>query len=206
MDEYIPFVEPSFLELKKKLLERISTCANDIKESSDTIHSMTFEELKEKFNAIEDDVDHNKDLTSESIFIICYVLLERFIVRLESNDFSEYYELSSLIEISTEDDLSDMQRSWIVLIEGNRYMDRNALNRRFNRYGESLYNRYSRLATCYNRGDILDPKRTKYTLDYYVRLAKDMENAGAHILAIKDMSGLLKPYAAKELVGEENDV
>lgn len=57
---------------------------------------------------------------------------------------------------------------------------------------------------CYT-GDILDPKRTKYTLDYYVRLAKDMENAGAHILGIKDMSGLLKPYAARELVGTLKD-
>lgn len=54
-------------------------------------------------------------------------------------------------------------------------------------------------ALCYT-GDIMDPKRTKYTLEYYLRLAKDLENAGAHILAIKDMSGLLKPYAAKELV------
>jgi len=54
-------------------------------------------------------------------------------------------------------------------------------------------------ALCYT-GDILDPKRTKYSLDYYLRLAKDLENAGAHILAIKDMSGLLKPYAAKILV------
>ncbi|MBL7682889.1 MAG: pyruvate carboxylase [Flavipsychrobacter sp.] len=52
---------------------------------------------------------------------------------------------------------------------------------------------------CYT-GDILDVKRTKYTLDYYLRIAKDLENAGAHILAIKDMSGLLKPYAAKELI------
>lgn len=52
---------------------------------------------------------------------------------------------------------------------------------------------------CYT-GDILDTKRTKYTLEYYLRLAKDLENAGAHILAIKDMSGLLKPYAAKVLV------
>jgi pyruvate carboxylase len=54
-------------------------------------------------------------------------------------------------------------------------------------------------ALCYT-GDILDTKRTKYTLDYYLRLAKDLENAGAHILGIKDMSGLLKPYAAKELI------
>ena len=52
---------------------------------------------------------------------------------------------------------------------------------------------------CYT-GDILDPKRTKYTLDYYLQLAKDLENAGAHILAIKDMAGLLKPNAAKELI------
>jgi len=54
-------------------------------------------------------------------------------------------------------------------------------------------------ALCYT-GDILDPKRTKYSLAYYLRLAKDLENAGAHILGIKDMSGLLKPYAAKILV------
>jgi pyruvate carboxylase len=52
---------------------------------------------------------------------------------------------------------------------------------------------------CYT-GDILDPNRTKYTLKYYLQLAKDLENAGAHIIAIKDMAGLLKPNAAKELV------
>lgn len=52
---------------------------------------------------------------------------------------------------------------------------------------------------CYT-GDILDPNRTKYTLSYYIQLAKDIENAGAHILGIKDMAGLLKPYAAYELI------
>lgn len=55
-------------------------------------------------------------------------------------------------------------------------------------------------AVCYT-GDILDPKKTKYDLKYYVNFAKDLENAGAHILCIKDMAGLLKPYAAKELIG-----
>ncbi|HLW30992.1 MAG TPA: pyruvate carboxylase [Aequorivita sp.] len=49
-------------------------------------------------------------------------------------------------------------------------------------------------------GDILNPKETKYTLKYYTQLAKDLENAGAHIVSIKDMAGLLKPYAASELV------
>src|SRR5690606_21429440 len=53
---------------------------------------------------------------------------------------------------------------------------------------------------CYT-GDILDPKRTKYNLEYYVQLAKQMEDAGAHIIGIKDMAGLLRPYAAEELVG-----
>ena len=52
---------------------------------------------------------------------------------------------------------------------------------------------------CYT-GDILDPKRDKYTLSYYVNLAKELERRGAHMLCIKDMSGLLKPYAAKKLV------
>ena len=52
---------------------------------------------------------------------------------------------------------------------------------------------------CYT-GDILDPKRDRYTIEYYVKMAKELEKRGAHILCIKDMSGLLKPYAAKKLV------
>jgi len=52
---------------------------------------------------------------------------------------------------------------------------------------------------CYT-GDILDPKNQKYNLKYYVNLAKEIEGAGAHILGIKDMAGLLKPYAAYELI------
>lgn len=52
---------------------------------------------------------------------------------------------------------------------------------------------------CYS-GDILDPSRTKYTLDYYVQLAKQLEKMGAHILGIKDMAGLCKPYAARKLI------
>ena len=54
-------------------------------------------------------------------------------------------------------------------------------------------------AICYT-GDILNPNRQKYTLKYYVDLAKELERMGAHILAIKDMAGLCKPMAAKKLV------
>ena len=57
------------------------------------------------------------------------------------------------------------------------------------------------VSVCYT-GDIQDPSRTKYTLQYYKQFAKDIENSGAHILAIKDMSGLLKPMAAYELIAE----
>jgi pyruvate carboxylase len=54
-------------------------------------------------------------------------------------------------------------------------------------------------AICYT-GDITDPKRDKYPLEYYVNLAKELEKMGAHILAIKDMAGLLKPFAAYRLI------
>lgn len=54
-------------------------------------------------------------------------------------------------------------------------------------------------AICYT-GDILDPKRDKYTLEYYVKMAKELERMGAHILGLKDMAGLCKPYAAHKLV------
>ncbi len=55
------------------------------------------------------------------------------------------------------------------------------------------------VSVCYT-GDILNPARSKYNLRYYTQFAKDVENSGAHILAIKDMSGLLKPMAAYELI------
>jgi pyruvate carboxylase len=54
-------------------------------------------------------------------------------------------------------------------------------------------------AMCYT-GDILDPDRAKYGLKYYVALAGELERAGAHIIGIKDMAGLLKPAAARKLV------
>jgi pyruvate carboxylase len=54
-------------------------------------------------------------------------------------------------------------------------------------------------AICYT-GDILDPKRDKYSLAYYVNMAKELERMGAHVLAIKDMAGLCRPYAAEKLV------
>jgi pyruvate carboxylase len=53
-------------------------------------------------------------------------------------------------------------------------------------------------AICYT-GDLLDPNETKYTLDYYINKARELEKLGAHMFALKDMAGLLKPYAAKLL-------
>ena len=52
---------------------------------------------------------------------------------------------------------------------------------------------------CYT-GDLLDPERSKYDLKYYVGMAKELEAAGAHVLGLKDMAGLLKPAAARVLV------
>lgn len=54
-------------------------------------------------------------------------------------------------------------------------------------------------AICYT-GDILNPKEKKYTLDYYCKKAVELEKMGCHTIALKDMSSLLKPYAAKKLV------
>ncbi|MFK7876799.1 MAG: pyruvate carboxylase [Paracoccaceae bacterium] len=52
---------------------------------------------------------------------------------------------------------------------------------------------------CYT-GDIMDPDRAKYSVAYYVGMAKELEAAGAHVLGLKDMAGLLKPAAAKQLI------
>ncbi|OMP68491.1 pyruvate carboxylase [Domibacillus epiphyticus] len=56
-------------------------------------------------------------------------------------------------------------------------------------------------AICYT-GDIDDPSRAKYNVDYYKKMAKELEAQGAHILGIKDMAGLLKPQAAYRLISE----
>ncbi len=55
------------------------------------------------------------------------------------------------------------------------------------------------VAVCYT-GDLLNPAEDLYTLDYYLRLAEQIVDAGAHVLAIKDMAGLLRPAAASRLV------
>ncbi|PKR78498.1 pyruvate carboxylase [Halalkalibacillus sediminis] len=60
-------------------------------------------------------------------------------------------------------------------------------------------NKIAEASMCYT-GDIMDPNRPKYDLDYYVNLAKELQAAGAHILGIKDMAGLLKPEAAYKLI------
>ncbi|MGI9535398.1 MAG: pyruvate carboxylase, partial [Thermodesulfobacteriota bacterium] len=54
-------------------------------------------------------------------------------------------------------------------------------------------------AICYS-GDITDPEKEKYSLDYYLKLANDLKELGVHIIAIKDMAGLCKPYAAEKLI------
>jgi pyruvate carboxylase len=54
-------------------------------------------------------------------------------------------------------------------------------------------------AICYT-GDILDPARSKYDLDYYRRMAADLAKAGAHVIGLKDMAGLVKPDAARLLI------
>ncbi len=54
-------------------------------------------------------------------------------------------------------------------------------------------------AICYT-GDILDERRDKYSLKYYVRMARELQKMGAHIICIKDMAGLCRPFAAYKLV------
>ncbi|SOB99053.1 pyruvate carboxylase [Ureibacillus xyleni] len=64
-----------------------------------------------------------------------------------------------------------------------------------------LNGKVAEAAICYT-GDIFDESRAKYTVQYYKEMAKQLEHAGAHILAIKDMAGLLKPNAAYRLISE----
>ncbi|MFK7740553.1 MAG: pyruvate carboxylase [Planctomycetota bacterium] len=61
------------------------------------------------------------------------------------------------------------------------------------------------VAMCYT-GDVDNPARTKYGLDYYVDLAKRIEDLGAHILCVKDMAGLLRPQAARMLISKLREV
>ena len=61
-------------------------------------------------------------------------------------------------------------------------------------------NSIAEVAMCYT-GDIMNPERPKFNLSYYLDMAKRIEDTGAHILCIKDMAGLLKPYAAEQLIG-----
>ncbi|MBI1418597.1 MAG: pyruvate carboxylase [Limimaricola sp.] len=65
-------------------------------------------------------------------------------------------------------------------------------------------NKVCEAAICYT-GDMLDPARSKYDLKYYVAMAKELEKAGAHVLGLKDMAGLMKPATATALIGALKD-
>ncbi|ARI77608.1 pyruvate carboxylase [Halobacillus mangrovi] len=65
-------------------------------------------------------------------------------------------------------------------------------------------NKVAEAAMCYT-GDILDSSRPKYDLEYYKKVAKELQDAGAHILGIKDMAGLMKPEAAYQLISTLKD-
>ncbi|MDR0847256.1 MAG: pyruvate carboxylase [Lactobacillales bacterium] len=64
---------------------------------------------------------------------------------------------------------------------------------------------FAEASMCYT-GDILDPNRQKYSIQYYKDLAKELEALGAHAIAIKDMAGLLKPQASYTLISELKEV
>ena len=56
-------------------------------------------------------------------------------------------------------------------------------------------------AACCYTGDVADPNRGRYNLEYYLEFVRQLNDLGIHVLAIKDMAGLLKPQAAEMLVG-----
>ncbi|MFN2457812.1 MAG: pyruvate carboxylase [Chitinophagaceae bacterium] len=97
-----------------------------------------------------------------------------------------------------------VEKSWENGIDVFRIFDSLNWMRNMEKSIHSVRNKtkaIAEVAMCYT-GDIQNPTKTKYTLQYYKQFAKEIENSGAHILAIKDMSGLLKPSAAYELVSE----
>jgi len=57
-------------------------------------------------------------------------------------------------------------------------------------------------AACCYTGDVADPNRGRYNLEYYLNFVRELNDLGIHVLAIKDMAGLLKPQAAEMLIGE----
>ncbi len=93
-------------------------------------------------------------------------------------------------------------KSWETGIDIFRVFDSLNQMKSLERSIQTIRNKTGAIAQgtiCYT-GDIQDHTRPKYHLDYYLRLAKQVEEAGAHMLAVKDMAGLLKPYAAFELI------
>lgn len=100
-------------------------------------------------------------------------LIERFIIQAAENGMDIFRIFDSL--------------NWVKAMEPSI------------RYVREKTNSIAEASISYT-GDILDKNRGKYDLNYYLQMAKDLENAGAHIICIKDMAGLLKPYAATELI------
>jgi len=160
LDAYIPFKDEDYKLLKQKLTERFLQYRNDVNESTNAIESLKKQgKLIDRFDWLEDYIDNKEVLTSDDLYVVLFVLCDRFVERIKEDDYSEYYELSSLMGNNQskvigksafvknsvpdiiEDPISDKQLAWACILEGNSFLDQDALNKKFNRTGESLYNR-----------------------------------------------------------------
>lgn len=105
LDSYLPFNGDDYLQLKDLLVRRLLQNLNDVKDSTGIFQALESDEaLLDRFDWLEDAIDDKQPLTRDDLYVVLYVLLSRFIERIQQNDFTEYYELSSLMGDGREDE------------------------------------------------------------------------------------------------------
>lgn len=106
LDAHIPFRDEDYKAIKKLLTERFVQHRRDVRESTNQIESLEDAGgLIDRFDWLEDYIHDKKNLTSDGLYIVLYVLIDRFLGRLKDDDYADYYELSSLMEISSDNNI-----------------------------------------------------------------------------------------------------
>lgn len=224
LDSYLPFNGDDYLQLKDLLVKRLLQNLNDVKDSTGIFQALESDDaLLDRFDWLEDAIDDKQPLTRDDLYVVLYVLLNRFIERIQQDDFTEYYELSSLMgEVREDENVMDssnnsskvpkkysrkngftyMRLGWIILCRG-QVMTKSELLKVYEVPSiDNLYNHRIIVKKLYNNFDIKRSDRSWKNilgnLNFVIDFFKNENEQTAYKKALLYKEKALKEYGLPE--------
>lgn len=197
-----------FSELTEVYLKEFSSLIEEMKQYSELVPGLKGDIALEMFETVIDDMDNQKNLESEDLYLIIYILLSKFLERVEERDYSEFVELYPHDKIVNSDKLGCWSIAWIFILRGESYSRANS-SKGFpeefkNDYDHNPSTLYSRITAVRKEFKIIETK--KYIpLNYSEnKIALDLDRAITYLQKIEEKDTLEEALRIKdELINHE---